>query len=70
MKIILLQRIPAAGSLRGTVVREFFFNFQSLIRRGGAPSGAAAIIVTVKSGNNLRIISEYYDFHRKCSITS
>jgi len=37
-----------------------------LIRHWGAPSGAATFIASDKSwGNNLRIISEDYDFHRK-----
>jgi hypothetical protein len=36
-----------------------FFQFLSLIRRGGVPSGAAAIIVSDgQSGNNPRIIVE------------
>ena len=47
------------------------FEFYLPIRRGGAPSGAAAIIVSEgESGSNPRIISEYYDFHGKSSITS
>ena len=42
------------------------FEFQSPIRRGGVPSGAAAFIVPDKEGgNNLRIIAGYYDFHEK-----
>jgi predicted oxidoreductase len=41
----------------------------SPIRCGGAPSGAAAFIVSDgKMGNNFRIISEYYDFHRISSL--
>ena len=47
-------------------VRKFFLTVQSTIRRGGAPSGAAAYLVTNgQRGNNPRIISEYYDFHRE-----
>jgi hypothetical protein len=45
-----------------------FLNVSLPIRRGGAPSGAAAIIVPDEYfGNNLRIISEYYIFHWKDS---
>ena len=42
------------------------FDFLSTIRRGGAPSGAAALIVSVgQNGNNLRIIVKNTVFHRK-----
>ena len=36
---------PASGPLRGTAGRVWFLNCLFLIRRGGDPSGAAAIIV-------------------------
>ncbi len=44
MKIIQYTKDPASGPLRGTAGEEFLI-FLSLIRRGGAPSGAAAFIV-------------------------
>jgi hypothetical protein len=41
-----LRWTPASGPLRGTAGKEVNCIFQLLIRRGGAPSGAAGFIVT------------------------
>ena len=43
-----------------------FLKFLSSIRRGGSPSGAAVFIVNDgERGNNIRIVSEYYEFYRR-----
>ena len=46
-KIHYLGGLPASGPLRGTAGKRES-QFLSLIRRGGAPSGAAAFIATVR----------------------
>jgi hypothetical protein len=53
-----LRWFPASGLLRGTAGHfGVFFNYQSLIRRGGAPSGAAATIITGGMGVSTPIIN-------------
>jgi hypothetical protein len=44
-KIIQYTKNPASGPLRGTLGEKFLI-FLSLIRRGSAPTGAVAFIVT------------------------
>ena len=66
MKIIPNTKDPRLMTSLKHGGQEVFFTFQSTIRRGGAPSRAAAYIVTNgQRGNNPRIISEYYDFQRE-----
>ena len=63
------DRLPLQGLCEARRGREFF-EFCLPIRRWGDPSGAAAIIVSEgESDSNPRIISEYFDFLGKCSIT-
>ena len=67
MKIALYTKDPRLRASPGTADRKFFLHFSHRSAAQEAPLGAAAFIVTnEQSGNNLRIISEYYDFHRKC----
>ena len=66
MKIVPLRRTPASGPLRGTAGREFFkFLFTGPLR--GRPVGGGSNH-RIQNGNNPRFISEYYDFHGKCSM--
>ena len=45
--------------------------FQSFIRRGGVPFGAAVFIMPDRyNGNNSKVASDNHDFHRKCSKNS
>jgi hypothetical protein len=47
----------------------FFLKIESLIRRGGAPSGAAAIIILMNSALTIPVpYLNNHIFHRKCSI--
>jgi len=50
---------------------KFFLNFfKSPIRRGGVRlRGGGSHHKREESGDNLRIIADYYDFYGKCSIT-
>jgi len=48
LKTHLIREISASGPLRGTAGWEVL-NFQSLIRRGGVPSAAAALIMSDRS---------------------
>jgi hypothetical protein len=66
----LYDRLPFQGLCEKRRGREFFA-FCLPIRRSGDPSGATAIIVSEEErDSNPRILSEYFDFHGKCSITS
>jgi len=66
--LTLYDRLPPQGLCEARRGREFF-EFCLPIRRRGAPTWAAAIIVSEGvSGSNPRTISEYFDFHGKCSI--
>jgi hypothetical protein len=47
IKIVQYTNDPASGISEARRAGSFL-NFQSLIRRGGVPSGAAAFIVTVE----------------------
>jgi hypothetical protein len=43
-----------------------FLKFLSSIRRGGSPLGSVIFIVNDgERGNNIRIVSEYYEFYRR-----
>jgi len=48
MKIVQYTKSPASGPLFRHGGKGVFLVFQVLIRRGGAPPGAAAFIVTVE----------------------
>jgi hypothetical protein len=53
------ERYPASGPLRGTVGRDVLC--KSRVRRGGAPSGAAAFIIYADREYQ-SFISKYYDY--------
>ena len=58
---------PLQGFSEACRAGSFFVSYRSAAQE--APSGAAAFIVSDgKRGNNFRIISEYYDFHRISSL--
>jgi hypothetical protein len=47
--------------------QEILKKFYSLIRRGGAASGAAAFIVmSCQMRSSISIVSEFYDFPKNC----
>ncbi|MDP3564587.1 MAG: hypothetical protein Q8R70_08860 [Methanoregula sp.] len=68
MKIVFGDDPPLQDLSLGTAGQEGFlhFSFKSLNRRGGAPSGAAAFIVSGGMGVSTPIIiPEECDFHGK-----
>jgi len=68
--LTLYDRLPPQGLFRGTAGQGVFLNLLTNPSLG-APSWAATIIVSEgESGSNPRIISEYFDFHGKCSMSS
>ena len=71
MKIARIRWILASGPLRGTAGREIFFKFFLVSNppRGRPFGGGGNHHKREESGDNLRIIADYYDFHGKCSIT-
>ena len=67
--LTLYDRLPHQGLCEARRGRELFWILLTNPPRG-APSVAAIIVSEGESGSNSRIISEYHDFHGKCSITS
>ena len=72
MKIVLYTKGPASWPLRGTAVKVFFFEFfshrsaaQQALFWGGANNRTRGV-----EGQQSRMLSEYYDFHRKNSFHS
>ena len=66
MKIALYTKDPRLRTSPRHGGQEVFLHFSHRSTAQEAPSAAAFIVTNEQSGNNLRIISEYYDFHRKC----